>query len=76
LHVLKDGDYLIIKYPFLHQKSGQIAWEGNISLMNYPLFTQDAFGMWIHADQAGVDRETWARMFMEQWPAILEKHAN
>lgn len=67
LHVLKDGDVLTI-----FEKDGEkVHWQGTISLIDCGLFKEDAFGMWIHADQDGVEREEWARPFMEEWPAVL-----
>lgn len=47
LHVLKDGDHLTI----LDKENGnQVLWSGKIRLVNYPLFTQSAGGMWTHSD--------------------------
>lgn len=68
LHVLKNGDHLTI-----HSKDNpnQVVWSGNIRLRQYSLFTEHASGLWIHADQEGVDRETWARWFLEEYPATL-----
>lgn len=68
LCVLKDGDYLTI---FSKDNGTDIIWSGYIQLKPLPLFTETAFGMWIHADQEGLDREIWARWFMESYPAEL-----
>ena len=68
LHILKSGDRLTI-YP--KDNPEEIVWQGNIKLREYPLFTEDALGLWIHADQEGIDRETWARWFFDEYPAEL-----
>lgn len=68
LHILRDGDYLIIYHP---QKKDQEIWSGVIALERYDLFSQDASGMWIHADQKGIAREVWAKYFFEEYPAKL-----
>lgn len=44
----------------------RVLWEGEIKLIGYPLFTEDAFGLWIHADQVGVPREEWAAFFLRE----------
>lgn len=68
LHILKDGDRLTVYSP---KKLDEIVWSGDVSLKKFPVFSQDAFGLWIHADQVGVDRETWAKWFFEEYPAEL-----
>ena len=68
LHVLKDGDRLTI---FDKENPKQIVWSGEISLIQHPLFSQHAFGMWIHADQKGIEREKWATWFFKEYPAEL-----
>jgi len=45
--------------------------DGKISLRQFPAFSEHANGLWIHADQNGIDRQTWARWFFEQYPAEL-----
>lgn len=60
LHVLQTGDFV--------QTEG---FGGFIRLRHYPLFTESANGMWIHADQRGVPRERWAEMFFAGQPATL-----
>ena len=66
LWVLKDKDNLTI-----YEKSGanQIIWKGEIKLRQHPMFTESANGMWIHADQEGVDRKTWSQWFFNEYPA-------
>lgn len=73
LHILKDGDGLTI---FSHDDPTKIVWQGIISLRKYPPFTESVFGLWIHADQDGVDRETWATYFLKEYPAELVPTAN
>ena len=51
----------------------KVIWEGKVKLNMKPLFTESAFGFWIHNDQQGIDRDVWARFFMEEHPAKLEK---
>lgn len=70
LHILEDDDKMII---FDKGNPEKIVWKGTISLKQLGLFTDDAFGMWIHSDQIGIEREVWARWFMEEYPAKLEK---
>jgi hypothetical protein len=68
LHILKDGDQLTI---FSSNNPSQVVWSGIISLHQHPLFSEDASGLWIHADQEGIDRETWAMYFFKEYPAEL-----
>lgn len=68
LHVLKTGDTLVVYDKIVPER---VVWQGDIDLKQLGLFTDDAFGMWIHADQRGVERETWATMFLREWPAEL-----
>lgn len=68
LHILENGDQLTIYSP---DNPTQVVWSGTISLRQYPLFTEDAFELWIHADQAGIDRKTWATYFLKKYPAEL-----
>ncbi|MBR9683493.1 hypothetical protein GOV03_03045 [Candidatus Woesearchaeota archaeon] len=67
LHLLGDGDHLTI----YDSDNKDEVWSGVINLKHHPLFTEDAFGLWIHADQIGIDRETWAEYFFEGYPATL-----
>jgi hypothetical protein len=68
LHLLKDGDHLKILAP-----DGSIYWEGFINLKQYGVFTEEAFGFWIHADQSGIDREFWAMPFFKEYKGELVK---
>lgn len=69
LHVLKDGDKLTVLDPKDPEKE---LWTGEIKLIHHPLFSEDAGGMWIHADQEGFPREEWAKMFFMEFPCRLE----
>ena len=69
LYILKNGDQLRIKEP----NSERIVWEGIIDLFQFPLFTEEARGMWIHADQKGLSRNEWSKYFFEEYPAELVK---
>lgn len=68
LHILENGDRLTIFSP---DNPIQVVWSGTISLRRHPLFTEDAFGFWIHADQEGIDRELWATYFFKEYLAEL-----
>lgn len=80
---LESGDELTIYTPesvmrrrggkagFTMDWSGEVVWQGKIQLREYPPFQEDAFGYWIHSDQEGIDREVWARWFMEGYPCRL-----
>ncbi len=68
LHLLEDGDYLTI---YDKRDLHRMVWSGVIKLTQYASFTQEVFGCWIHADQDGVDRQTWGQWFLEEYPAIL-----
>lgn len=69
LHVLDDGDRLTI---YDKEKPEETVWEGTISLTPLTVFQESVFGgIWIHNDQIGVARETWANWFLEQYPARL-----
>ena len=68
LNILKNGDKLTIFSP---DNTGQVIWSGTISLKHYPVFTESAFGFWIHCDQKGIDREIWAKYFFDNYPAEL-----
>lgn len=67
LHLLRDGDYLTIYHP----NDNKEVWSGVIRLKQYALFTEDAFGLWIHADQEGIERDVWAEYFLREYPAKL-----
>lgn len=68
LHILKDGDFLQIFSP---DDPSRVIWQGVISLIQYDSFTEHAFGCWIHADQQGTPRETWAEWSFKGYPAKL-----
>ena len=68
LHILRDGDQLTI---FSRDKPETVVWSGTIKLHNHPLFTEDVFGIFIRADQEGMNRETWAKWFLDEHPAEL-----
>ena len=70
LEKLENGDMLIIYNP---ENLKEVVWKGKISLKQFNLFTEHASGYWIHAEQRGVDRETWAKYFFENYPAKLTK---
>ena len=76
MHILKTGDYLTI---FSKENPEEIVWAGKIKLNEYPLFTEDAQGLWIHHDQKDVDRTIWSNWFFKGLPAKLitgERHGN
>ncbi len=68
LHILKDGDVLTI---YDKEQTDKVVWQGIVQLINYPCQTEYVRGMWIHADQVGVDRETWATWFLREYPGKL-----
>jgi len=78
LHCLDDGDHLKVFDP-----EGNIYWEGRIQLKKHPVFTEAVdvhdestganLGIWIHADQAGIDRKFWATPFFKGYRAELIK---
>ena len=69
-HVLRNGDALVI---YSKDEPRRTIWSGEIELIQYPMFTESAHGMWIHTDQKGVGRDTWAKWFIEEYPALLVK---
>lgn len=68
LHCLENGDRLTI---YSKDNPAEVVWAGVIKLKQYSLFTEHAFGFWIHADQKGMEREVWAKWFLEGNPAML-----
>lgn len=68
LHVLNNGDELTV---FAKDDPTRVVWSGTIDLHQHDLFTEDAGGLWIHADQIGMDRDTWSQMFFDELPAEL-----
>ncbi len=73
LHILEDGDELTIYDKNDHKK---IIWSGIIHLKFYPVFTESAYNFWIHSDQFGVERNVWAKWFINEYPAKLVKAKN
>lgn len=71
LHILKDGDHLTV---YDKDDRLKVVWEGEVKLNQHGLFTEDAGGLWIHADQSGIDRMEWAALFMDEHPAKLVTH--
>jgi hypothetical protein len=69
LLVLRNGDELTIYEP----DGEAVEWAGVIDLIQHPLFTEDANGMWIHADQRGVARSRWAEWFFDERPCALRR---
>ncbi|MBU0460754.1 MAG: hypothetical protein KKH52_01165 [Nanoarchaeota archaeon] len=67
LHILENGDYLTIYHP----KKNKTVWSGVIALEQHPLFTENASGFWIHADQIGIERDVWAEYFFKGYHAKL-----
>ena len=67
LHILENGDNLTIYHPDNHKE----VWSGIINLKQYTLFTEQASGMWIHADQIGIERDVWAEYFLKKYSAKL-----
>lgn len=68
LHILKSGDKLTI---FSRHSPKRVVWSGIISLHQLPLFTEDAYGLWIHTDQENIARDVWATYFLKEHPAEL-----
>ena len=68
LHILEDNDRLTIFSP---ENPTRIVWSGTISLIRHAIFTQDADGFWIHADQRDIERKVWAKYFFQEYPAQL-----
>jgi len=69
LHCLSDGDQLTIYHP----ESKNEVWSGVINLKRHKLFTEHSQGLYIHADQIDVDRETWSGYFFNEYPAKLTR---
>lgn len=68
LHVLEDGDELTI---YDKEDTEKVVWQGTIALTPFSVFQDSAYGMWIHNDQIGQERDLWARWFMNENPARL-----
>lgn len=69
LHILENQDVLKIKDP----ETLNWIWEGEIDLTQFGVFQEHAKGAWIHAEQRGIDRETWADYFFNKYPATYQK---
>jgi len=67
LHILQNNDRLTIYHP----DDNKEVWSGVINLKQYNLFTEHALGMWIHADQIGIERDVWAEYFFKGYSAKL-----
>ena len=70
LDTLGNGDHLTIYDPNDRDK---VVWSGEINLRIYDPFTEAVFGHYIVADQIGIERETWAEYFFNEYPARLVK---
>jgi len=70
LHILENQDKLRIKDLI----NSSWIWEGLIDLKQFGVFQEHAKGAWIHAEQKGIDRETWADYFFDNYPATLNKN--
>ena len=68
LYILKNEDHLTI---YSKRDSKKISWSGKISLKQHSSFTKHIFGLWIHADQKGVNKKTWANYFLKHCPTKL-----
>lgn len=68
LHILDNGDKLTIFCP---NSPNKVIWSGTINLKQYPIFTETALDFWIHADQIGIERDTWLMYFFNNYPAEL-----
>jgi hypothetical protein len=68
LHVLKSGDKLTV----YGDVPGEVLWKGTVTLHPYPIFTESAYGQWIHADIEGLKREDYARWFLDQRRGVVE----
>jgi hypothetical protein len=69
-HILESGNELTI---YGEKERVNVLWSGTINLKDLGIFKENAFGYWIHNEQIGVPRETWASWFMNQKPAMLVK---
>lgn len=67
LHILQNHDHLTIYHP----DNNEEVWSGVINLEQFGLFTERALGMWIHADQIGIERDVWAKYFFKEYSARL-----
>lgn len=63
---LKEGDYLKI-----FKSDDSVYWEGELHFEIEKCSTENSFGFWIHADQAGISRSFWATPFLKGYKAEL-----
>jgi hypothetical protein len=89
LHILENGERLTIFAPDSitpERQDGRnwypptwkpvVLWNGTIKRTALPgIETEGAFGMRIHWDQAGLEREVWARYFFDALPCRLVRSA-
>lgn len=68
LYYLGNGDRLTI---YEKDNPAAVRWEGVIRLKQHKLFTETIHNMWIHADMKGWNREDWAKLFFDGYPAEL-----
>lgn len=64
--ILHNGDHVKV-----YGEDGQVVFDGDIDLREHELFSEDAGGYWIHADQIGVERDWWANLFFMEFRAEL-----
>ena len=67
LHILQNGDRL----PMYHPDNDKEVWSGEVNLKQHSLFTEHASGLWIHADQIGIERDVWSEYFFNEYRARL-----
>lgn len=72
LHILRNGDELTI---YDKDEPERVIWKGIISLTSPTCFKESVFNLWIHNDQVGTERETWAKWFIDGNPAELTTKA-
>ncbi len=69
LHILRAGDKLTI---YSKENPSEVVWSGIVEQKWHQPFTEaTALGLWINSDQVGVEREMWAKWFLEEYPATL-----
>ena len=62
-HILQDGDELTI---YDKDKPEEVVWKGTVSLTPSTGLKESVFGWWIHNDQIGTERETWAMWLLTE----------
>jgi hypothetical protein len=68
LHILEEGDYLIIYHPV---DPDEIMWEGTISATSVLLNKLGFASALNHPKNLNIDVNKWERFFMRHYPAIL-----